>query len=291
MKKFLALSIIAATFSMIACDPIEDRNEMIGGVASADQLNISATPIVRDGVNSNYIHLQSDGNACLSSWDYGFGSYVGTNDTVQVMLAGDNEIIYTGLNADGTTVTKKLIVKVERLYDVAPEWTLFCGDSGVKQWVWDDSAGNMWGNGGYRGSVGPDWWGRTRADITEETAYEGWDGDSYMEFSIKGARLTKYTSDGSKSESGSFSFDFSDAQKIYYNGDADLWATGKLFTKNVTILQGVSQNDGKSAVYEYDILQLDADHMVLAYKTRTGWSADSWSEWGAEAWFWKFRAK
>ncbi|MDN5290329.1 MAG: hypothetical protein PWQ06_568 [Anaerophaga sp.] len=297
MRRLIFLTIIAASIIASSCDPIEDRQELSGRV-TADELNVSAVPVLRDGMNSNYIALNSEGNSCLSTWDYGFGTVVATKDTVQVMLEGENEIKFIGLNGDGSIVTKTITVQVDVLYDVAPEWELFCGEDGEKTWVWDGDAredGRVWGNGGYRGSTGPDWWGRDiyggDNDISEETPYgEHYDNGSYMVFSIKGAKLMKSNSDGSYQEEGTFSFDFSDEQKIMYNGGADVWAEGKLYTKNVTVLNGISQNDDKKPVYEYDVLKLTGDRMVLAYKTRSGWSEGMWDEWGAEAWFWLFKA-
>ena len=286
MYKKLICSLIVAGTLLVACDPDEDRDSLSGAI-TADDLNISATAQVVDGKNSNSIDLNSDGVGCLTSWDYGNGVTTRTNTTVQVVLKGANDIVFNGLNHDGTYITKTLTVQVDTLIDVPEEWGILCG-TGEKKWVWNDDGSYIWGNGGYRGSTGPDWWGRTAADITEETAYAGWDADSYMVFSVKGSSLTKSNSTGTKVETGSFSFDMS--EKIMYNGDADVWSEGKLYTQNVTVLQGISQNDGKIPVYEYDIIHLDESNMVLAYKTRTGWSEDNWGEWAAEAWFWKFKA-
>lgn len=274
----------AAIFT--ACDPAEDRDIMSGAI-TADDLDISATPQIIDGKSSNYIDLNSDGVECLSSWDYVNGVTAETKTTVQMVIGGAQEIVFTGLNHDGTYITKTMPVQIDTLIDVPEEWGLLCG-SGEKKWVWNDDGSYFWGNGGYRGSTGPDWWGRTAADITEETGYAGWDADSYMTFSVRGSKLTKSNSSGTNVEQGSFSFDMS--EKIMYNAGADVWSEGKLYTKNVTVLQGISQNDGQVPVYEYDIIKLDEENMVLAYKTRTGWSEGNWDEWKAEAWFWRFKA-
>jgi hypothetical protein len=258
-----------------ACSPLEDRNELTGSI-TADQLNISAVPEIRDGVNSNYVILNSDGNPCLSSWDYGSGTLIGTGGRVQLLLTGDNDIIYTGLNPDGSKITKTLVVHVDRTYDVPQEWAFFCG-SGEKTWKWDDQAPSVWGNGGYLSNVGPGWWTVQVGDMEGQTPGEG--AGASMTFSLKGASLTKNKSDGS-SESGSFSFDMS-STTMNAGGDA-LWAIGKLNTSRVTVLSG--RNGDGVLVYNYDILKLTDTEMAL------GWPEPGATAWGT-AWYWIFRAE
>lgn len=285
MKKQILYLIAGLALLFTACDPIEDRYALPEGI-TAEQLDITATPVVVNGVNSNKIVLENH-SPVLSKWNYGIGVSQKPTDTILMVVPGVQVITFTGRNGDGTEITKELSVTVDELsFEVPAQWEYLCG-TGEKKWVWDESLGFIWGNGGYRGSAKPEWWGRTLADIEEEDAYAGWDANSFMTFSItNGATLTKSTSTGSKVESGSFQFNMSDT--IWYNGGSQVWASGVLKT-GVTVLQGVSQNDGRAPVYEYDIIKLTSDQMILAYKTRTGWSADNWGEWGAEAWFWVFK--
>ena len=146
MNKTLIYSMLAASLLMVACDPAEDR-DVLSGAITADQLNITATPQVVDGKNSNYIDLNSDGVGTLTSWFYGNGTTTSTKTTVQVVLAGQREIVFTGLNHDGTYITKTLTVQVDTLINVAPEWGILCG-TGEKNWVWDNTLSAVWGNGG-----------------------------------------------------------------------------------------------------------------------------------------------
>jgi hypothetical protein len=260
-----------------ACAPIEEREELTGSI-TADQLKISAIPEIRDGVNSNYVILNSDGNPCLSSWDYGSGTLIGTGGRVQLLLTGDNDIIYTGLNPDGTKITKTLTVHIDRTYDVAPEWALFCG-SGEKVWKWDDQAPAVWGNGGYLSNVAPGWWTVPVADMEGQTPGEG--AAASMTFSLKGASLTKNKSDGSK-ESGTFSFDMTKTT-MNAGGDA-VWAIGKLSTARVTVLSGKQPNAGNDPVYSYDILKLTDSELALSFPEP---GAGAWGT----AWYWLFRAQ
>lgn len=285
MHKKLIYLIAVATVLFTACDPIEDRDIMSGAV-TAEDLDISAVPQVVDGKNSNYIDVNSDGVGCLSSWDYVNGVTPKTKTTVQMVIGGSQDIVFTGLNGDGSQITKTINVQIDTLINVDKEWGYLCG-AGEKSWVWNDSVDYIWGNNGYRGGTTPGWWGRTLSDIEDEEGYKGWDANSTMTFSVRGATLTKSTSDGSHVETGSFSFDMSDTILSYGN----VWSHGTLYTSGTTILQGISQNDGKIPVYEFHILTLNDDEMVLAYRTRSGGSTVDTPEWNAEAWFWMFKAK
>ena len=276
MNKTLIYSMLAASLLMVACDPAEDR-DVLSGAITADQLNITATPQVVDGKNSNYIDLNSDGVGTLTSWFYGNGTTTSTKTTVQVVLAGQREIVFTGLNHDGTYITKTLTVQVDTLINVAPEWGILCG-TGEKNWVWDNTLSAVWGNGGYLGNTSPGWWTVALADIDGQAKGEG--AGAKMTFAVDGSGLTKIKSDGSSTK-GSFVFDMSAITKD--DGGA-VWAKGKLTTKNVTVLCGKSPNEGNGPVYSYDILKLDDQKMVLSYPEP---GAGSWGT----AWFWMFRAE
>ncbi|MDH6356600.1 hypothetical protein [Parabacteroides sp. PF5-9] len=275
MNKSIICSLLFVA-ALVACDPIEDRQSM-GGAITADQLNISATPVVVDGKNSNKIILENN-SPVLSLWDYGLGTTNKAYDEVLLVLTGENKISFTGLNADGSKITKELTVNVDELsFEVPKEWGLFCGD-GSKTWTWDADEEKIWGNGSYLNNTSAGWWGRSINDISEETATEG--AGAKMIFSTAGSTLTKVLSNGTTIP-GTFSFDMSKKTK----GDSgDVWAEGKLYTKNVTVLHGISTNEGKIPVYEYDILKLTDTHMVVSYAAAGAGS-------GSEAWFWMFKVE
>ena len=243
-----------------------------------DKVNnlVSVTAEMRNGKRSNYILLKSDGLDALSSFDYGLGTYVGTNGRVQVVSRGDNKVSFTALNADGTKLTKDFTVNVEELYDVAPEWEMFCGN-GSKVWTWDSQAEAVWGNGGYLGNTAPGWWTVKAADMNGQTPGEG--VGATMTFSVVGSSLVKAKTAGGK-EQGAFSFDMSKKTMA----DGNVWAIGKLSTKGVSVLSGKQPNHGNAPVTEYDILKLTATEMVLA------WPEPGEGAWGT-AWFWLFRAQ
>ncbi|MCD7975986.1 MAG: hypothetical protein LUG51_02075 [Tannerellaceae bacterium] len=275
MKKSI-IYLMLLTIAFIACEPIENR-ESAGGAITADQLDISATPIVVNGKNSNRIILQNN-SPVLSQWDYGNGLSTRSYDEVDVVLTGDLTVIFTGLNADGSKITKELPIRVDELtYEVPEEWALLCG-TGSKDWTWSDEGEVVWGNGDWNnGGYFPNWWGIPKDGMEEQAPGEG--AAAYMTFSISGAKLTKTYSDGSV-DVGSFSFNMNEQ---VLGGDDSVWAKGILNTNNVTVLNGISPNEDNAKVYQYYILRLDENNLVLSHKVT--------HDWGDEGWYWVFKAK
>lgn len=257
-----------------ACEPVEKRFPM-GDPITADQLDISATPILVDGKRSNKVVMKNH-SPVMSSWNYGVGVSQKMTDTVLLVITGDNDIVFTGLNPDGTLITKTLTVNIEELsFPVPPQWAMLCGE-GEKEWEW--AATNCWGNGGYLASFEPAWWVLDQNGVEEQAAGEG--PNSSMVFSISGASLTKKRNDGT-TVTGSFSFDMT--RKKETSGGVS-WAIGQFKTVGVTILCGVSPDEGKIPVNTLDILELTEDRLVLSYAPAgTG-------EWGT-AYFWVFVPK
>lgn len=276
MKKLITyIMVLVTTLSITSCESIEDRLDM-GGFISAEQLDISATPVVIDGKNTNKVVLDNK-SPVLSSWNFGVGVTQKKTDTVLLVVEGTNEIIFTGRNPDGSEITKTLTVNVDELYfDVPAEWGILTGGS-EKDWVWDDSDGGVWGNGGYMGNVEPAWWIVNLADIDGQAPGEG--AGAKMTFSLSGATFTKVKSDGT-TETGTFTFDMGKKTTL---DDGSVWAEGKLTLKGTTVLCGISPNEGGAPVYEYDILLINDEELVLSYP-EPGVEA-----WGT-AWFWKFKA-
>jgi len=277
MRNLIYIIILSISASFLqGCESIEDRMEL-GSSISADQLDISATLVVVNGKNSNKIVVNNN-SPVLSSWDYGTGLTQKKTDTVLLVTTGENEIIFTGLNADGSKINKSIIVNVDELtFPVPLEWGMLT-DGKEKSWVWDTTKPSVWGNGGFMGSDGPAWWKLMEADIDGQAPGEG--TGAKMIFTLRGAKLTKVKSTG-QSETGSFSFDM--GKRITLE-DGTVWAKGKLTTKGITVLCGKSPNEGGAPVYEYDILIINDKEMVLSYPEP---GAEAWDT----AWFWNFKAQ
>lgn len=276
MNKSIICSLLFAAV-LVACDPIEDRQPM-GNAITAEQLNITATPVVVNGKNSNKIVLENH-SPVLSLWDYGLGTTNRAYDEILLVLTGENKITFTGLNPDGTKITKELTVKVDELsFEVPKEWALLCGD-GAKDWEWDDTqeAGDsgpvVFGNGGYKTNSAPAWWKVGLNDMDGQAPKEG--AGASMTLTTIGARMIKNKTDGT-TESGTFSFDMT---KKVMNDNGDAWAVGKFYSKSVNVLGG---SVGGEKVYEYDILYLDKDKLVLCYSDPNEPST---------GYYWMFKAK
>jgi len=285
MKK-IGLLLIATGF-LFSCDPVEDRMDMGKmTVTEADLAKISATPQMRDSeenpgtqVRSNYIHLNSEGIAALSSWFYGTGTFTGTNGVVQVVVPGKQTITFTALGPDGTKLTRDVEVEVDECFDVSPQWGYLCG-TGSRIWTWnEDESGAVWGNGGYIGNTAPGWWTVSIDDIGGQVDGEG--KGATMEFSVVGSSFVKTRTDGSQ-QTGTFKFSYTDSD-IVMNGD-DVWAEGTLTVNGASVLVGINPNAGNAPYDTYHILRLNDEYMNLC-APEPGAGA-----WGT-AWFWQFKAK
>src|SRR5690606_10006825 len=111
---------------------------------------------------------------------------------------------FTGLNPDGTQITRTIEVNVEEMaFEVPPEWA-FLTDGGEKSWVWDSSQPAVWGNGGYQTDDAPAWWVLPESEIDGQAPNQGI--GAKMVFTLRGATLTKVYANGDE-ETGTFSFD------------------------------------------------------------------------------------
>lgn len=272
-KTIIYISILLMVL-FAACEPLENRLPM-GNALTAEQLDLSVTPLMVNGKRSNKVVMENH-SPVMSNWNFGVGVSQKMTDTVLLVITGDNDIIFTGLNPDGSTITKTMTANVEELsFPVPKEWGLLCGE-GEKEWVWAETA--PWGNGGYLANFKPEWWVLDLNGIEEQVEGEG--PNSSLVFAINGASITKARNNGTI-EKGSFSFDMK--KKKVTSGEVS-WAIGQLNTLGTTVLCGISPDEGSVAVNTFDILELTEDRMVLAYAPAgTG-------EWGA-AFFWVFVPK
>ncbi|MDR1937641.1 MAG: hypothetical protein LBQ73_03965, partial [Tannerellaceae bacterium] len=255
--------------ALLACTPTENRDELSGSLA-ADQLQISATAEVVNGVRSNKIILENH-SPVLSHWDYGMGTSSKAYDEVLVTSVGDVVVKFTGKTGDGGTVTKDLTVNVESIVFEVVGMDKFIGD-GSKTWVLDAFTDNNhpYGIGGAGSDKSATWWGPEYGDFSE------W--DAKITFSLDGGAIfTKTLSDGTV-QKGTFSFNLT--KKI---GN---WSQGILSLKGATIPHAVSVNNGAGEAYDFYIITLEDDQLVLANMSGNGVPDDVS---GGEANFWMFR--
>lgn len=272
---FKYICYVCSIFTLFGCDPIEKRLD-IGSEITANELNITAVPLMVNGKRSNKI-IVNNNSPVLSSWDYGTGMTQKKTDTVLMVVTGENEIIFTGLNPIGTKVSKTLSVTVDELtFPVPPEWA-FLTDGKEKTWKWDETKPAVWGSAGYLVQFAPAWWTFKEDGVAAQGPGEGL--GAKMVLSLRGAKLNKMKSTG-ETEDGTFSFDMSQITK---DTQGKVWSIGKFKTKGTTILIGKSPDEGNIPVYEFDIISLNNKELVLAY------APPGAGEWGT-AYFWVFRS-
>lgn len=276
MNKSIIYFILLAVMTFMACDPVVDR-ESVGGAITADQLDVSATLVTVDGKRANKVIVVNH-SPVLSNWECGVLSSSKQTDTVLLFKQGLNEIEFTGLNADGTKITKSLTVDVEEMsFPVPPEYAMLFGE-GEKEWTWESDL--SWGLAGYLGTVEPGWWWQPGSKDGEQRAPGETIGASLV-FSIKKAALTKLRNNGTE-ETGRFTLDMTKTKSM---DNGELWARGELNTIGTTVLCPYFLNsDPIEMVNTYDIIHISEDRLVLAYAPA-----------GTEAWgncyFWIFVPK
>lgn len=276
MKKIILTFLSLLTVLQWSCSPIEEKHNM-GNILPESELNLDVHLLSEGG---NKIVMINNTPLIGSHWNYGSGISVRPQDTVTVPFLGEKEIIFTGICAGGTVSTTRKVTISHILYPIEDEWTLFAGtDKEGKTWMWDYASPEdvVWGNGGYPGNTAPAWATIKAGDMDNQDPEVGKDG--VMLFDLNGAaNFTKISQSGKVVEKGSFKFDMT-KQKVMADGTP--WSIGTLTIIDGTILKGVSPNEGGKTIYEFDILKLTEDKMVLAHVLANGW----------EAWFWCFKVK
>ena len=303
MKKITGLFaiIVFAVIVFVSCEPVENRISQSNGrrdvtMADIDQY-VKIDQLMIDGKGSNYFSFNSESLQALSSFQHGLGTLVGSlnpntpgQDTIApfipngyiqcFVVPGVQTILFTALNADGTTLTKTFTFTVDSAYHVAPEWAIFCGD-GSKDWIWDTSVGAPYGMGDALNSNSADWWGHWNDD----GIHNGLEGaDASMTFTATGSTFTKNLSDGT-TVVGTFGFDMT---KVSPPGYARSVGT---LTTSIPVLNGqttgAATGNGASGndVLVYQMIKLDDNHLYLCWPEA---SFDPSAGWGqATLWFFK----
>lgn len=283
MKYKIGYAIAAIALLFASCTAIEDRTAL-GPVLSASQVKVQ---VVQKTVGSNTVSLVSKTEGAIIYWDFGtgIGHSSSTDDTVTFAqpFAGTFKIKYTAFCAGGTVTdsTTYTVAKNDPTYFSDPIWKLLCADDlQGKTWVFatdaKDFSSRIWGNGGYGGDFGPTWWGRTAADAADDNI----DVNSQMIFDANGAKNFTVTVNGITAK-GFFELKIGSADK-QYTSDNKLWSYGKVIFTGTTIPHGISQNENKKVVYDFDIIKVTADELILCHQTATA---------TGEGWYWHFKRK
>ncbi len=259
-----------------------------------------------DGTKS---HASIDGS--VANWSYG------------TLTTTEGSILFPfQINGGGTKPTEFEIIQLDanhlKLMYAAPgtggwgeaTWWAFKSNSddeaaltafSAKSWTWDTGFredGAVWGNAGY--AAGDDWtsgiwWGCPpevlatpdqikHSDTGVPTGEES--ADAYMTFDWKSGKVTTYAADGSQIRGGNYSVTWLGGEKAQPSVDGSIanWAYGTLTTDPGSILFPFKINGGGEKPTDFEILQLDEDHMKLMY------AAPGTGGWGEATW-WAFKKK
>lgn len=287
MKYIFFLSIITGALYLTSCDPVEDNTKNNVTAMTADQIKATITVEQQGGKNVNKAKVVAD-NPLPVQITNGVNTVASSSAELLLFGTGENTIIVSVLNPDGSVISKEFTASVDEIYyEVPPQYAYLCG-TGEKVWGWDNSVnGNVWGNGGYLSAPAQDfadtgngtWWGTTADDIAKQAADYGFNpadaGNATMTFVLMGTKILK-----SSGAAGTFSFDMSKTTMSADN--TNLWAVGKLSTTGESILFPCQINSGEK-IQEYDIMTLNEDKLVLTY------ASPGSGAWGEMTW-WRFKA-
>ena len=196
---------------------------------------------------------------------------------------------------NGNVITGSKTAEVFVPSELSPEMRLLASDSyGSKVWKWDTEFrgdGAVWGNLGY--AAGDDWssgiwWGAKPAELTGQMQHSDTgaatgeeSADAYMTFDWKTGAVKSYDGSGAEIRSGKFEIPawyMGEKGQASVDGSVAKWAYGTLHTDAGSILFPFKINGGGEKPTDFEILQLDNDHLKLIYAApgTGGWAEATW---------------
>lgn len=311
---------VMAAGLLTACDPAKDDVSVPGSSLTSQQLqdgfsftqygDAEYTTEAQDG---NYFTFFTSPSRVVSIYQ------VDAEGTKSILVSGvangkfkivpkrgnptEQKFYIETLNFDGSTVTAERTANVYVPSDLTPEMRLLASDAyGKKIWKWDTefrSDGGAWGNLGYAPGDGDSfanegngiWWGCPPADLTEQLKHSNTgqatgeeDPNAYMEFYDDGTIIT-YDGGGNQIRKGKYSVANYNGQrdKASIDGSQANWSYGTLTTTEGAILFPFQINGGGNMPTNFEIMQLDANHLKLIY------AAPGAAAWGEATW-WAFKS-
>jgi hypothetical protein len=177
-------------------------------------------------------------------------------------------------------------------------------DFANKAWTWDTEfrGGPVWGNLGYAPGDGDSfvidgngiWWGATPEELTGQLQHSDTgaatgeeDAAAFMTFNYDKGTVTTFAGNGTQIRSGKFELqDWGKGARTIasVDGSQSAWALGKLHTDAGSILFPFKINGGGEKPTDFEVMQLDGNHMKLIY------AAPGTGSWGEATW-WAFKKK
>ena len=233
------------------------------------------------------------------------GKATGTFAIVPRRGASTSQTFYVrSMNADGTWTEVEKTANVFVPSDLTPEMKLLASDSyGSKIWKWDTefrTDGGAWGNLGYTdgnflsGSGDGLWWGCPPAGLTDQMKHSDTgtpigeeDPNAYMTFSLTDGTVTSYAANGTQIRKGKFEIqNWGNGKRSIASVDGSVpnWALGNLHTDAGSILFPFKINGGGEKPTDFEIMELNGNHLKLIY------APEGTASWGEATW-WAFKAK
>ncbi len=319
MKKtiFCAFALLGL---LTACDPTKDDISMPNSGITSEELaqgfsvvQYSDAGCTTEAADGNYMkfttnpsrvvriyQVASDGSETVLS----SGTANGTFSIVPKRGNSSTQIYYVeAAEFDGTKIVTEMTVNVYVPTELSTEMRLFASDAyGKKIWKWDTefrSDGGAWGNLGYAPGDGDSfvndgngiWFGCPPDDLESQLQHSDTGSatgeesvDAYMEFYEDGTILT-YSAGGNQIRSGSFSVSGYTGERNHasVDGSQAAWSLGTLTTTEGAILFPFQINGGGTKPTNFEIMQLDANHLKLIY------APAGTSSWGEATW-WAFKS-
>lgn len=321
MKKSIIFAALAVGL-LTACDPAKDDISMPSGANATEQELSDGFSYVQYG-DEEYTTEAADGNYFVFTTSpskivkiYQLDSDGAENVLVSGVANGKFKIVpkrgnpteqtfyVQTRNFDGTTVTVQKTASVYVPSELTPEMRLLASDAyGKKIWKWDTewrSDGGTWGNLGYAAGDGDSfvndgngiWFACPPADLTGQLQHSDTgvatgeeSADAYMEFYDDGNIIT-YDAGGNQIRKGKYSVsNYTGERNIAsIDGSQANWSYGTLTTSEGTILWPFKINGSGYKPTDFEIMQLDANHLKLIYVAE---GTGSWSE----ATWWAFKSE
>jgi hypothetical protein len=199
---------------------------------------------------------------------------------------------------NGNIITGQKTVSVFVPQELEPAVRWLASDAhGSKTWKWDTEFredGAVWGNFGYAAGddwTGGIWWGAKPEDLTGQLQHSdtgvatGEESANARMVIFDDGNIICYDAGGNQIRKGKYSVEGWTGEKSQASVDGSQanWAYGTLNTSEGTILFPFKINGGGEKPTKFEILQLDANHLKLAY------AAAGTGGWGEATW-WAFKS-
>ncbi len=261
MKNTILLLFAGAVLFSLACDPIENREEL-GVKLSPDQIDATVTATTSGG---NQLILKNSTPGVSGTWDYGIGKSFNQDETIVFPLLGNHTFVFFATTAGGV-VQKPIDVTINKIdHAIDANWTNLAGTTlEGKTWVYADD--NPDGQGYCYMVANYDleefWWFPYEEDPSPDFGAE-------MTFDLNGGTNYTYTSpSGSKSSGATFTLDIP-KMTLQFTG------------ANIPDYNEENCNPVQTATGFYTIIKLTEDELFL-------WQFQDNDDYD---WIWRFKRK